>query len=196
MDHSITDTIAYTIRKATLAPLLAAVMLIFLYAVQPGVFDSAADLFRQLFFLSLFPLLAYPIHPMIPVFRDKGRDGQRYLAIIFALIGYLLNSILNLCIGASQELRLIGWVYFLSGVIMLILNRLCGFRASGHAAGVSAIVCLLVALGYQETLIVSLPLLILVCWASIVTKRHTLAQLGGGLLIPMALTALITALEC
>ena len=52
--------IAQTIRKLTLAPLLAAVMLIFLYAVQPEILGSAEVLFRQLFFLSLFPLLAYP----------------------------------------------------------------------------------------------------------------------------------------
>lgn len=190
MNHSI----AQTIRKLTLAPLLAAVMLIFLYAVQPEIFGSAEVLFRQLIFLSLFPLLAYPIQPLVPAFRDKGRDGQRYLAMIFAFIGYLWDCFLNICIRASQELCLIGWVYLLSGVIVLFLNRLCGLRASGYAAGISAVVCLLAALGHPKTLFGTLPLLCLVCWASMTTKRHTLKQFIAGMLIPIVLTALLAAL--
>ena len=92
MDRSIT---ASAVRKLTLAPLLAAVMLIYLYAVQPGIFGSVRMLFQQLLFLSLFPLLAYPVQPLIPAFRNKGRDGQRHLAMIFAFVGYLLTCILN-----------------------------------------------------------------------------------------------------
>lgn len=185
-------SIAYTVRKITLAPLLAAVMLLCLYAVQPQIFGSVYVLFWQVLFLSLFPLLAYPIQPLLPTFLNKGRDGQRYLAMIFAFVGYLADCILNFCTAASRELRLIGWVYFLSGILILTLNRLCGVRASGHAAGIGAAASLLVALGYPETLTVSLPLLGLVCWASITAKRHTLPQLIGGIMIPTALTALIT----
>lgn len=105
MNRSIT---APAVRKLTLAPLLAAVMLLYLYTVQPGIFGSVRVLFQQLLFLSLFPLLAYPVQPLIPVFRDKGRDGQRHLAMIFAFIGYLLTCILNIYTGASKELCLIG----------------------------------------------------------------------------------------
>lgn len=182
---------ALTIRKLTLAPLMAAFMLIFLYVVQPAIFGTIPVLLRQMFFLSLLPLLAYPMQPLISSFRDKGRDGQRYLAMIFAFIGYLLNCILNVCVHTSKELQLIGWVYVLSGITILLLNRLCGLRASGHAAGVGAVAALLTALGHTKTLVVTLPLLCLVCWASITTKRHTLPQFIGGTLIPMALTVLI-----
>ena len=182
---------ALTIRKLTLAPLMAAFMLIFLYVIQPAIFGTIPVLLRQLFFLSLLPLLAYPVQPLISSFRDKGRNGQRYLAMIFAFIGYLLNCILNSCTHASKELQLIGWVYFLSGITILLLNRLCGLRASGHAAGVGAVVALLTALGYPKTLVVTIPLLCLVCWASIAAKRHTLPQFIGGTLIPTLLTALL-----
>lgn len=54
MNRSIT---APAVRKLTLAPLLAAVMLLYLYTVQPGIFGSVRVLFQQLLFLSLFPLL-------------------------------------------------------------------------------------------------------------------------------------------
>ena len=81
MDHSITDTIAYTIRKATLAPLLAAVMLIFLYAVQPGIFDSAADLFRR---ASNWPLCLFPA--LLFVFTAKGTALQHNSRWLNALV--------------------------------------------------------------------------------------------------------------
>ena len=192
MDRSIT---ASAVRKLTLAPLLAAVMLIYLYAVQPGIFGSVRMLFQQLLFLSLFPLLAYPVQPLIPAFRNKGRDGQRHLAMIFAFVGYLLTCILNVYADASKELCLIGWVYLLSGITILTLNCLCKLRVSGHTAGVGAVMSLSIALGHPNALIVSFPLLYLVCWASITTKRHTIPQLIGGTLVPTALTVLLTSIR-
>ena len=78
MDRSI----ALAIRKFTLAPLMAAFMLIFLYVIQPAIFGTIPVLLRQLFFMSLLPLLAYPVQPLISSFRDKGRNSQRYLAMI------------------------------------------------------------------------------------------------------------------
>ena len=184
------DSAARMIRIGTLAPLLAAGMLGFLYAAQPGVFGSLGGLLRQLLFLSLFPLLAYPIQPLIPSFREKGREGQRHLAMIFAFAGYLLNGIVNIYVRPSGELILIGWVYLLSGIAILLCNRLFRLRASGHAAGVSAIIGLLVLTGHPETLAVTLPLLLLVFRASITAKRHTLPQMIGGTLIPIAWTVL------
>lgn len=191
---------ALAIRKFTLAPLLAAFMMIYLYIVQPEVFGfilipgNISVLIRQLLFLSLFPLLAYPAQPLIPAFRDKGRDGQRHLAMLFAFIGYLLNCILNSCTHAPRELQMIGWVYLLSGIMILLLNRLCGFRASGHAAGVGAVVGIPVVLGHSGTLIVNLPLLLFVCWASVTAKRHTIQEFIGGFLIPIVLIMLLTCM--
>ena len=191
---------AFTIRKFTLAPILAAFMLIYLYIVQPEIFGfilvpgNISVLIRQLLFLSLFPLLAYPTQPLISAFRHKGREGQRYLAMLFAFIGYLLNCILNSCTHAPWELQMIGWVYLLSGIMILLVNRLCGFRASGHAAGVGAVIGIPVVLGHPSAVIVSLPLMIVVGWASITTKRHTIQQFAGGLLIPIVLTMLLTCM--
>ncbi len=193
-------SVAFTIRKFTLAPILAAFMMIYLYIVQPEVFGfilipgNISVLIRQLLFLSLFPLLAYPAQPLIPAFRDKGRDGQRHLAMLVAFIGYLLNCILNSCTHAPRELQMIGWVYLLSGIMILLLNRLCGFRASGHAAGVGAVIGIPVVLGHPSAVIVSLPLMVVVCWASITTKRHTIPQFAGGLLIPIVLTMLLACM--
>lgn len=185
------DSAARIIRICTLAPLLAALMLIFLYATQPKMFNSIGGLLRQLLFLSLLPLLAYPVQPLIPPFREKGREGQRHLAMIFAFAGYLLNGIVNICVHPSRELSLIGWVYLLSGITILLCNRLFRLRASGHAAGVGAIIGLLTLTGHPGTLVVTLPLLFLVFWSSIAAKRHTLSQLVGGTLIPIVWSVLL-----
>ena len=186
------DSAARIIRVCTLAPLLAAGMLVFLYAAQPETFGALGGLLRQLLFLSLFPLLAYPVQPLSPSFQEKGREGQRHLAMIFAFAGYLLNGIVNICVHPSRELVLIGWVYLLSGVAILLCNRLFRLRASGHAAGVGAVIGLLALTGHPGTLAVTLPLLFLVFWASIAAKRHTLPQLIGGTLIPIAWCILLS----
>lgn len=187
MNHSA----AHTLRKCTVAPLLAAGMLVFLYAVQPALFGSIGGLLRQLLFLSLFPLLAYPVQPLIPSFREKGREGQRHLAMLFAFAGYLLNVLVNLVTGTAGELARVGWVYLLSGMTILLCNRLLCLRASGHAAGVGAVIGLLALSGHPGTLAVTLPLLVLVFWASVAAKRHTLPQLISGVLIPFMWTVLL-----
>lgn len=172
------------IRKCTLAPIVAALLMIFFYGASPEIFGSFASLLWQLLLLTLFPLLAYSLQPVFPFFRKKGREGQRYLAILFAFLGYSLDVIVTLLTHASKELCLISWTYFLSGVLILILNRICKIRASGHAAGVSIAICLPAALNRPEALLVSVPMLFLVAWASVAAKRHTVQQFIIGALIP------------
>lgn len=172
------------IRKCTLAPIVAALLMIFFYGVSPEIFGSFASLLWQLLLLTLFPLLAYPLQLVFPFFRKKGREGQRYLAILFAFLGYSLDVIVTLLTHASKELCLISWTYFLSGVLILILNRICKICASGHVAGVSIAICLPAALNRPEALLVSVPMLFLVAWASVAAKRHTVQQFIIGALIP------------
>ena len=57
----------------------------------------------------------------------------------------------------------------------------------------SAVIGLLVLTGHPRTLAVTLPLLFLVFWASIAAKRHTLPQLIGGTLIPIAWCVLLSS---
>lgn len=176
--------VSIVIRKCTLAPIVAALLLIFFYATCPEIFGSFASLLWQLLLLILFPLLAYPLQPVLPSFRKKGREGQRYLAMIFAFVGYFLDAAFTLLTHTSKELCLISWTYFLSGILILAFNRLFRIRASGHAAGVSAAICFPLALNQPEVLLISVPVLCLVAWASVATKRHTIWQFIIGALIP------------
>lgn len=184
------------IRKCTLAPIISALLLIFFYGACPEIFSSFISLLWQFLFLTIFPLIAYPLQPIFSFFRQKGREGQRYLAMIFAFLGYFLDAAFTLLTHASKELCLISWTYFLSGILILVLNRLCRIRASGHAAGVSAAICFPLALNHPEVLLISVPVLCLVAWASVTARRHTIGQFIIGALIPPIAMGLVQIFLC
>ena len=179
------------VRKCTLAPIVAALLLIFFYGACPEIFGSFASLLWQLLLLTLFPLLAYPLQPVFPFFGKNGREEQRYLAILFAFLGYSLDAVFTLLTHASKELCLISWTYFLSGILILVFNRLFRIRASGHAAGVSAAICFPLALNQPEVLLISVPVLCIVA-----AKRHTIWQFIIGALIPPIAMGLVQLFLC
>lgn len=185
---------AQIIRKLTLAPVLALLMLVPLWFLRPAVFQTGEFFLYTLLFLVAFPLLAYPLQRYMPGFREKGREGQRHLAMLFAFAGYLLECVLNVLCHATAQLKMIGWVYFLSGVAVLLFNRLCRLRASGHAAGAAAACCIPIALGFHWMVIPGGILLVIIGWASLRTGRHTLPQFLGGALIPICITPVLCAL--
>lgn len=113
--------------------------------------------------------------------------------MLFAFVGYLLECIMNAVYQAPAQMVFIGWVYLVSGVIVLLANRLLKLRASGHAAGAAVACCIPVALGLYWMAIPGVALLALICWASLRTKRHTLPQFLGGALIPICIAPLLCA---
>lgn len=52
--------------------------------------------------LTIFPLLSYPVSVIIPPIRKKGRDGQRNLAIVFSVIGYIAGILGSVFFGAGR----------------------------------------------------------------------------------------------
>ena len=64
---------------------LAPVVLTFLlFALRPSEFYGAANYAVAILCLTVLPLLAYPLQPYIPRYKDQGRAGQRRLAIVMA----------------------------------------------------------------------------------------------------------------
>jgi hypothetical protein len=183
---------AYIIRVLTLAPLMALVMLLILYFRDPSFFGSFAVFILAVIFLVVFPLLAYPLQRFSPKYKDKGRDGQRTLAFVFAVAGYVFGCLLALFLPTPQDVLFIYISYLLSGGIAMALNRLVHFKASGHACGVTGPYILLVyfgsAAGYVGIAVLA------AAWASSISmKRHTHIQLLIGALIPFAALGLIIA---
>lgn len=173
------------IRVITVAPVMAAVALSILFILRPGMFNGTADFVMALVFLTVLPLLAYPVQPLIPYFKDKGREGQRLLAIIMAVAGYIGGIIYALARPVSKELLIVYLVYLFSGILIFILNKVIKIKASGHACGVAGPVSYLVYfLGWYA--LAGIAVLALVYWASVRMKRHTLKQLIAGSVIPVA----------
>ncbi|WMJ77510.1 MULTISPECIES: hypothetical protein [unclassified Sedimentibacter] len=175
---------AKIIRVITVVPVMALITLSILYRLQPNIFQETSQYIISIIFFIVLPLSAYPLQLVLPKYRNKGREGQRNLAIITGVLGYLFGIVFVLCYHTTKELLMIYLVYFLSGIGILVFNKIFKIRASGHAAGIAApILILIYFIGIKA--LVSVCVLALVYWASIKTKRHTVPQLLWGSVIPI-----------
>lgn len=185
------DKFCMTVRKLTVAPLMAAV---FLCCMLIHRFDVFGNVFRWLYFLlfiGVFPLLAYPLQKFFPKFRDAGRQGQRTLAMIFAVSGYILGCLFNMIFSSTKG----GWViflqYLLSGILIFLFNKAFKMKISGHACGIVGPLMLLLYFGLYIQAAVGVLLTVLVYIVSLKTKRHTLPQLIGGSIAPVLVTVIL-----
>ena len=178
------NKIAKLIRRFTVPPIFAAGLLITVYAVFPTYFGSPWHLLAGLFFLALLPTLAYPMQKHIPHFKDRGREGQRSLAMLFSFTGYLLGTVVTLLAKAPSELLALYLAYLLCGIGMLLLNKIMKIKASGHACGIVGPIILLYYFGLFIPATLGLMLVIPVFISSITTKQHTAPQLLCGSMIP------------
>ena len=182
--------IAYILRVITVAPIMALLMLLILYLRDPLLFGNTLHFALSVLFLVVLPLSAYPLQPLVKKYKDKGREGQRTLALIFAVAGYVLGCLSALIFGAPQDVLVIFLSYLLSGAFVAIFNKIFHFRASGHACGVTGPFLLLVYFG-QPIGYIGFAFLILAWMSSLYMKRHTNMQLTVGAAIPFAAVALL-----
>lgn len=179
------------IRRITVPPVFAAALLLIVYITHPDYIGGVGHLLGGLFFLALLPTLAYPLQKYIPKYRDRGREGQRSLAMLFSFAGYLLGTVTAFVFSAPAELKLLYLQYLLCGIGMLVLNRVFHIKASGHACGSVGPVIMLVYFGLYIPAIIGAMLVLPVFVSSIRTGQHTMPQLFGGSTIP-ALVLLFT----
>lgn len=184
--------IAKLFRILTLAQILALATLCTMFAYDSQWFGDSALLFSlAIIFLTVLPISAYPLQPIVPGFRGRGREGQRSLAMLFAVGGYILGCITNLFFNAPAVLWLVYLEYLLSGLIILVFNKVFHLRASAHACGVAGPAVMLAYLGITPALIVGAVLYALSLWGSLVMKRHTLPQFLGGSVVPVAVLVVL-----
>ncbi|NLL39908.1 MAG: hypothetical protein GX254_10045 [Clostridiales bacterium] len=174
-----------TLRVITIAPFMALILLSLIYIQHPEYLGGLSAYILAVLFLVVFPVLAYPLQPFIPKFRGRGREGQRNLAMVMAGIGYCLGIITAIVTKAVFELRVIYLTYFISGVLIIVFNKMFGIRASGHACGAAGPVFAMIYL-LGPLYAVGFALLIAVYWSSLYTKRHTLFELLLGTAVPLA----------
>ncbi len=183
----------YIVRVLSVAPILAAVMLVILFVTDSKVFASAWSFASMLLTLGILPLSAYPLQRYLPKFKDEGRRGQRTLAMIFAVIGYVLCTVMLLILGGTREEYLICLTYLISGVLVFIINKVLKIHVSGHGCGVCGPVPVLLVLGSYIAAAVYAVSAIFVCISSIRSKRHTISEFFGGAAVSVV-TALVLAI--
>ena len=189
------EKIASLFRKIARPPIFAVAFLLVIYVVDPAWVGSIRQLLGGILTLGVLPILGYPLQKYIPHFRDKGREGQRSLAMIFCFVGYLLGTLIAVFTGAPEPLLMLYLCYLSCGIGMLIFNKLFHLKASGHACGITGPVfalCMYFHL-YVPALIGAL-LTVLVFASSVKTKEHTAPQLLGGTAIAAVCISTLTAI--
>ena len=182
---------AKVIRILTLAPIMALATLLTLYIHAPALFGQTYLFLLAIVFLCILPLLAYPFQPIIPGFKGKGREGQRNLAMVFAVSGYVLGCLTNLLLDAPRLLWFVYLIYLFSGVLIVVINKVFHLRASAHACGIAGPTALLMYFGVYFAIIPGTILYFAALWASIKMKRHTLPQFLGGAAVPLVMLAVL-----
>lgn len=175
---------AKLIRVVTNAPVFAALLCTLLYLCCERAFAGPAHFWGALGCLSVMPLLSYPVAWAIPALRRRGRSAERNLAIAFSVLGYVLGFLMAVLDGGTvTELVLFG-TYLLSGALIGV-TTLLHFKASGHTCGCSGPIAML-SVFVSPWFLLCYLLLTPIIWASRQLKRHTLAQLIVGGMIPIA----------
>lgn len=177
------EKIFYFIRKITVPPIFAMAFLLAMYFLKPAYFTSVWQLICGLFFLGILPVLGYPLQKYIPYYKKKGREGQRSLAMLFCVAGYLLGTLTAFVTKASSGLCIVYLEYLLSGIAMLVFNKVFHLKASGHACGIMGPVLLSVYFHMYVPAVIGGLLVIPVLISSLKIKRHTMPQLLGGCMI-------------
>jgi hypothetical protein len=178
------------IRIITIAPIMVFVAMTLIFIIKPLMLGGLIPYLLSILFLSVFPILAYPLQKFIPYYRDKGREGQRNFSIVMSLIGYVAGLMFSIFLNDNSFMQILFLTYLLSVFAIAIFSKIIKFKASGHACGLSGPLTLLFYVFGSYALIgaILIPLLF---WASIKLKRHTFMQLLIGSIIPILIFVLL-----
>lgn len=174
---------AKLIRVLTTPPVFAALLCSLLYVLSDDAFASTGHLLAALGFLTALPLLAYPVAALLPALRRRGRDGQRNLALVFSVLGYIGGFLFAMLGGGTATEKVLFGTYLLSGAVLAVCTLL-HFKASGHTCGCSGPIAMLTVF-ISPWFLCGYLLLSLVIWSSKALGRHTGAQLLVGAVIPV-----------
>lgn len=177
------EKIAKCIRAITVPPVLVILMLVILYEKCPVIFHGLRDLWMSLIWLGICPILAYPLQKILPGWKEKGRTGQRNLAFICSIIGYLIAAVYGVLANVSLELQLIFNTYVLSVVLLDFLNKVMKKRASGHACSITAPLIFLAYFVSWKMAAFCIFIGGMSFWASLKLKRHLPTDLLAGSIV-------------
>jgi hypothetical protein len=176
----IKEKIAKIIRVVTIPPILVLLLLVILFFTRQAMFSNVAQLLLSVLFLMLIPVAAYPLAAVIPKYKAKGRDGERTLAFILSIAGYVAAVVYGFAAQVSKGLLFIYLTYFISVAVLTVFNKVIKLRASGHACSITGPLILMVYFIGWKCLLPCAVLFALIIWASLAIKRHTPRELIAG----------------
>ena len=98
---------AALIRIVTAAPIVSMALLLVLFLAVPQLFHGVGSFLMAVLFIVIVPLAAYPLQKHLKNFKNKGREGQRNLAIVTAGAGYALGTAAALIAREDRGMMLI-----------------------------------------------------------------------------------------
>ncbi|HBG15904.1 MAG TPA: hypothetical protein DDW93_03915 [Firmicutes bacterium] len=111
---------------------------------------------------------------------------RRKISFISFLFSYSIFLIYALVRGIGPILKTIALSYFLTVVLLIIVNFF--YKASGHGSAVAGPVTALNIILPGCWGLLSIPLLALVAWARVTTKEHDLKQVLVGMVLGLVAT--------
>lgn len=174
--------IAKIIRIITVPPIMILGLIIILSSLRTDIFQNNTQIIISILFLGIVPILAYPLQPILPKFKYKGREGQRELAFILNIAGYILAVIIGYFMGVDSNLQFIYNTYLISVILLTIINKGFHIRASGHACSATGPLLFLVYLFGFKAIVPCIIVGALTIWASLTLKRHTKKDIAMGAL--------------
>jgi len=187
------EKVAYIISVIFIVPIVALmVLLIMWYDNSTANFnDNIYYLVNSIIFFTVIPTSAYIVVRSNPNLKIGGRNIERKMAFIFALIGYILGNLSLLIMKRPTKPMIIFYLsYLISATILAIINKFFNFKASGHACGITGPI---LALNFftGPKMIWMFLLVPLVIWSRVVLKRHDMKQLIVGAAVSFFSTLLI-----
>jgi len=187
------NKISKIISTISVAPLVALYVLTIIYFHDKNIFGGNVLWYGiSIFFLTLMPLSAYLLEHVLPAYKTAGREGERKLAFVMCIAGYIIGTLVSFVFRAPPVVRMVFVSYLVSGGILALVNSMMKFKASGHACGVAGpFVVLFYLLGAKVWYVILT--LVPVFWARIAMGRHSLKELISGAMIGMGGTAITVA---
>lgn len=172
--------VAQIVRIITIPAFTSLISLILFWFFGRDIYLNDVDFMMAVLALTIIPLLSYPVSLFVPYFHKQGREAQRKLAMYFSAAGYLVGFLYAVIQPTEPRYKIVLCSYVISIILLLVTNKLFGFKASGHACStVGPALCIAIYCGGLWGL-VSLVLIGLVIWSSLSLGRHKLSELTVG----------------
>ncbi|MFZ0545932.1 MAG: hypothetical protein WAM60_10870 [Candidatus Promineifilaceae bacterium] len=200
-DHSAEVTVgtirfARTFSNIISPPVIFAVLGLALALAEAGLWPGLLWAAVFGFFVSLAPILFILYMMRIGRISDLHMNTrqERYLPY---LVSTVTSAVVLVGIYFFDGPELLSCLTVLNIVVLIILGLVNTFwLISIHTASISAATVIAGLVFGLWAAVALIPLLLMVCWARLYLRRHTLAQVAAGLLLGLVATLVMAAMGC